>query len=120
MMASENKPLYQLVQEIKDFIGCEFYCDRVDIKVKNDEEADIIEEKFGALEELEGLKVKDRLLIDGEKIFFDDDKTSLLIRKSGTEPLLRIYIETCDFNKLNDLKKTISNISTKIREQSLK
>ena len=31
---------------------------------------------------------------DGIKLFLDDGLTSLLIRKSGTEPLLRFYIES--------------------------
>ena len=36
MMAKTNKPLYKLVKEIKDFAGCEFYTDRVDIHLNND------------------------------------------------------------------------------------
>ena len=35
-----------------------------------------------------------KLTIDGTKMFLDDGLTSLLIRKSGTEPLLRFYIES--------------------------
>ena len=42
--------------------------------------------------EIGGTKVNDLLTIDGVKYIMDDDSW-LLIRPSGTEPVLRVYAE---------------------------
>ena len=104
MIACENKPLCQLVEELKDFTNCEFYTDRVDIKLENDDLANALMFKFNLFETVADLKINSKLTIDGIKIFLDDDLTSLLIRKSGTEPLLRFYIESDSIEKLNQVK----------------
>ena len=46
------------------------------------------------LKEIAGYKVNNVVTIDGFKIFFDNDW--LMVRASGTEPLLRIYCEADD------------------------
>ena len=107
MIAKENKPLYQLVNEIKQFAGCEFHTDRVDIKLDNDEKANLLMFKFNLLKDIADLKVKDKLTIDGIKLFLDDSLSSLLIRKSGTEPLLRFYIEADSTENLDKIKEFV-------------
>ena len=109
MMAYYKKPLYKLVEEILEFAGCEFFTDRVDISLENDKKANEIIENFSKKEEIHSFKVKDKLTIDGVKIFLDNGLTSLLIRKSGTEPLLRFYIESDEIKKLEELKTYIKN-----------
>lgn len=109
MMAYYKKPLYKLVEEILDFAGCEFFTDRVDISLENDKKANEIIETFSKKGEIYSFKVKDKLAIDGVKIFLDNGLTSLLIRKSGTEPLLRFYIESDEIKKLEELKAYIKN-----------
>ncbi|MBR2069713.1 MAG: hypothetical protein IJ877_08140 [Candidatus Gastranaerophilales bacterium] len=104
MIAYQNKPLYKIVQETKDFAGSEFFTDRVDVKLDSDEQANLLMVKFNMLIDVAGLKVADKLTIDGTKLFLDNSLSSLLIRKSGTEPLLRFYIESDDINKLNSIK----------------
>ena len=53
-MAKTNKTLCQLVDEIKEFAACEFFTDRVDIKLENDEVADKILNKFLKAESVSG------------------------------------------------------------------
>lgn len=108
MMARENKPLYELVQEIKTFAGCEFYTDRIDIELENSEKANSLMFKFNLLNSIANCKIVDKLTLDGIKLFLDNNLTSLLIRKSGTEPLLRFYIESDDIEKLNKIKEFIN------------
>lgn len=108
MMASENKTLNQLVAEIKDFAGCEFYTDRVDVKLENDSQANLLMEKFNSMEKISKFEIKEKLTLDGIKIFLDNGLVSLLIRKSGTEPLLRFYIESDLKEKLEEIKKFVN------------
>ncbi|MBR3604428.1 MAG: hypothetical protein IKL52_00175 [Candidatus Gastranaerophilales bacterium] len=99
MMASENKTLNQLVKELKEFANCEFFTDRVDVKLENENNANALMEKFNQMQNAADLEIKQKITLDGIKVFLDDGLTSLLIRKSGTEPLLRFYIES-DSNEI--------------------
>lgn len=109
MMASENKTLNQITKEIKEFANCEFYTDRVDVELKEDLAADEIIDNFLKMTSISNFEVKERLELDGLKLFLDNKLTSLLIRKSGTEPLLRFYIESDSIEKLEKLKDFVKN-----------
>ena len=111
MMASENKTLNQLAKELKEFANCEFYTDRVDVKLENEDEANALMEKFNKMQEIAGLEIRQKITLDGIKFFLDDSLTSLLIRKSGTEPLLRFYVES-DSNETLEKVKTFVNTNT--------
>ena len=106
MIAGTNKTLNQLVFEIKEFAGCEFYTDRVDVKVDNESKLALVD-KFLSFNKIADYKICSKLSIDGTKLFLEDSKTSLLIRKSGTEPLLRFYIESDNKDKLNNIKEFV-------------
>jgi phosphomannomutase len=109
MMASENKTLNQLVKEIKEFAGCEFYTDRIDVELLNDELAEEIMDEFLKMTSIANFEIKERLALDGLKLFLDNGLTSLLIRKSGTEPLLRFYIESDSNEKLDLIKEFVKS-----------
>ena len=100
-----NKPLYVLEDEIIQFAGQKFFQDRVDIRLKLNEEKKAITEKFSKMPEIAGFKISDTLKIDGVKFFLKkengDSAGWILIRESGTEPLLRFYIETSDMKIWN-------------------
>lgn len=59
--------------------------------------------------EIAGRKIVKRGLIDGAKLFLDDGST-LLMRKSGTEPVLRVYIEAKDNKALEEINAVIEEI----------
>ncbi|MBR1616912.1 phosphoglucomutase/phosphomannomutase family protein [bacterium] len=107
MIASSKKPLSTLSLDIKQFAGCDFLTDRVDIELEDDAKVQEIIDKFKDFSEILNYKITSKLEIDGLKLFLEDDKTSLLIRKSGTEPLLRFYIETDLSSKIKLLKEFI-------------
>lgn len=108
-----GKPLYVLKQEITEFAGKEFLQDRVDVKLKSENETKVLMEEFESLSDICGHRINEILKIDGVKFFFDKKEDGsqswVLMRKSGTEPLLRFYIETTDDEKLQDIKKFIKN-----------
>ncbi len=107
VMAFENKSLVELQRSLYDFVGCKFYNDRIDKRLENFDEINKILEEYKNKNSVGNFKVKDINTKDGVKLYFDDGKSWMLVRPSGTEPLLRIYFESDSLEKLNELKKTI-------------
>ena len=99
-----QKPLYQLQEELYDFAGVKFYTDRVDIKLDSKDEIDRILDGIKNLNSVGEYEITNTDTKDGIK-FMLGDKTKILVRPSGTEPLLRIYYETDSMDKLEYLKQ---------------
>ena len=109
-MAYEHKTLVQLEEDLHKFTGAKFYNDRVDSKLENQEQVKIALEKAENLKELGKYKVVNVNKTDGVKLYFDDNSW-ILVRPSGTEPLLRIYIECDRLEKIEEFKENIKNAS---------
>jgi len=92
MVKTGKKPT-QLLQELFRQVGGEYYYDRVDSPFSGDREAreKIIRDNHPAT--LGGLKVTDLVTVDGFQYRLEDGGW-MLIRFSGTEPILRVYCET--------------------------
>lgn len=58
---------------------------------------------------LNGLRVVGTNLMDGVKLLLDEDAW-VLVRPSGTEPLIRCYIEAHDEDTLNGLKEAVDGL----------
>ena len=115
LMAHENKPLSEILKHVKEGLGVSVYTDNYSKRLKNDEIKEAILNKakerydeaiignldFGAMHKIDLEKTIDaannikhyRENGDGIKFVMTDGST-VLIRKSGTEPLLRFYIES--------------------------
>ena len=91
-MAKTGKRPSELLADLTDRVGRHEY-DRVDITVRADER-DAIEARVqtSAPREIAGLRVESRDRVDGYR-FHLEGGWWLLMRFSGTEPLLRIYAE---------------------------
>ena len=106
VMAMEGKPLGKLVADLQAEYG-EHQYDRIDLQIPEDV-------KSGAIARAKALKAGDAVFagmpilrqenLDGVKFFLDNPEaatkpnaaeTWLLLRASGTEPLMRIYTESC-------------------------
>jgi phosphomannomutase len=107
-MASTGKALVELQKEIQE-IGGKFFTDRIDLKKSDASEIKPILEMFKKMDALNEIKVTDVDLKDGVKLMFGES-TKILVRPSGTEPLLRIYFETDSFEKLKSLQDAVNNI----------
>ena len=103
-MEYENKTLVQLQYELEKFVGCKFHNTRVDKKLDNIEEIKPVLEKFGALDDVIGQKIIKKDFKDGVKLYLEDGTTWILVRPSGTEPLLRIYMESDSLGKIEQIK----------------
>ncbi len=108
-VADSGKTLAELHQEAYEFVGCKFYTDRIDLKKQDDSEIAQITEMFKELTSLDEYKVTDINLTDGVKLMLGE-KAKILIRKSGTEPLLRIYFEADSKDKLQKLKSAVDDL----------
>jgi phosphomannomutase len=109
-MAKSGKSLEDLIAEVYAIVG-PFAFERIDLHIDNDTKLRIIEDcKAGKFTQFGNNKVDRIDTTDGFKFFFDED-TWLMIRPSGTEPVLRTYAEASSqekvFDILADCKATI-------------
>ncbi len=92
LMVSTGKNPTQLLDYLTEKVGPHSF-DRRDIHFPADQRARIVETIQKAMpQQLDGSKVTRRDTTDGFKYFLDDGAW-LLVRFSGTEPLLRVYAE---------------------------
>ncbi len=100
MMAKRKKKLSELVEELEEEFGVHRYRRR-DVRTTEKIKQDILKACAKKPKQLGRYKVTSIDTKDGYKFFID--KGWLLIRASGTEPLLRYYAEADSMNKVNEL-----------------
>jgi len=101
-MAKSGKSLEDLITEVYEIVG-EFAFERIDLHIDNDTKLAIIQScKDGKFSKFGKYEVERIETIDGFKFFFDED-TWLMIRPSGTEPVLRTYAEAKTQEKVFDV-----------------
>jgi phosphomannomutase len=100
MMVTRKKKLSELVEELDKEFGPHRYRRR-DVRVTEKIKQDIMKAAARKPKQLGRYKVTGVDLTDGYKFFID--KGWLLIRASGTEPLLRYYAEADSMTKVNEL-----------------
>jgi phosphomannomutase len=109
IMASRQKTLTGLVEELYDEYG--FFCyNRLDMRVaESKKQAIIAVAKGGALKTVAGYPVTGFSDLDGFKYHFEGGW--LLIRASGTEPVLRIYCEADSTEKVEKVLAFASKLA---------
>jgi phosphomannomutase len=109
-MAKTGKTLQQLIEEVYAITGT-FCFDRSDLHIDETIKAKVLANcKSNAYKSFGPYKVQRVDDLDGYKFFFDDN-TWMMIRASGTEPVLRVYAEAADRKTVDDIlahaKKTL-------------
>ena len=103
-MAKSGKSLDDLIQEVYDIVGA-FKFERNDLHITEDLKQSIISAcKAGEFNYFGKYKVDNIKTIDGFKYFFDDNRW-MMIRPSGTEPVLRTYAEAPTMDEVRDILK---------------
>lgn len=101
-MAKSGKKLNELIEEIYNEVGS-FAFQRIDLKLSEDKKQEIVQncknKKYNNFGHYQVQKMED---MDGYKFYFNQDEW-VMIRPSGTEPVLRTYAESKD-------KKSAENI----------
>ena len=105
-IAHSQKSLTELQEDIYKITGQKFYSDRIDLKLDSQEEIQSIMEATKNLNTIGGMEVTGINLKDGVKLMLGDS-SKILVRPSGTEPLLRIYFEADSLEKLEILKNNL-------------
>jgi alpha-D-glucose phosphate-specific phosphoglucomutase len=115
VMADEKKTLGELVAALQEEFG-EHQYGRVDMHIDEELKQSAIR-RAGALKagaEMAGMKVLRVETLDGIKFFLENPdcaskknaaETWLLLRASGTEPLLRVYCESCSTESVERVLK---------------
>jgi phosphoglucomutase len=101
MVAREGKPLTQLLEELYARVG-RFVTKRENIILSPQLEAKFPEKVAAIPTTVAGAKVESVVRIDGTKLLLADGSW-LLFRKSGTEPVVRLYGEAASAGRLQEV-----------------
>jgi phosphomannomutase len=106
-MAKTGKSLEQLIDEVYELVG-EFKFERIDLHVSDEQKHSIMDgcksNKFEVFGDYKVERVEDT---DGYKFFFNNDAQWMMIRPSGTEPVLRTYCEAETTDKAFEILKQV-------------
>ena len=110
--AVEKKPFREILRQLRRDVG-PYLSNRINLHL-SDPVMQNVRRRFETLtpNTLDGLAVKKIVRLDGFKFIFNDDSW-LGVRLSGTEPVVRLYLEADSAKKLNHLEK----IGKKLIEQ---
>ncbi len=111
VMADEGKTLGQLVAALQAEYG-EHQYGRIDMHITEAQKQSALLRVGSGLREFAGRKILRTESLDGVKFFLEEPictekpnaaETWLLLRASGTEPLLRVYCESCSVESVTDI-----------------
>jgi phosphomannomutase len=109
VMAEEKRTLGELVAELQQEYG-EHQYGRIDLHIPDEVKKAAIDRAAAGCDEFAGMRVLRVDTLDGIKFYLDNPEAGakpkaaeswLLLRASGTEPLLRIYAESCSKESVN-------------------
>jgi alpha-D-glucose phosphate-specific phosphoglucomutase len=101
MAAREGMTVQRLLERLYGQVG-RYLTRRDNVSLSPELEAVFLERMQAAPEAFAGIKVKETVTMDGSK-FILDDGSWLLFRKSGTEPVVRLYGEASTPERLGAL-----------------
>jgi phosphomannomutase len=113
-IAYEGKPLSQLVQEAIAEADGPLYNNRLDLHLTEAHKNAVIESfTKNPPTEVAGIKVKEVGRKDGIKLYLEEGSW-ILLRPSGTEPLVRVYMETNSSDKLAQVAQAMEGAIAKL------
>jgi phosphoglucomutase len=92
MIGARGKSLAEQLRDLFRRVGREYWPVRLNVHVAPDVQARLVERLKGTFTEFVGRHVANENRLDGMKLIFDDGSW-VLVRPSGTEPVVRIYAE---------------------------
>jgi phosphomannomutase len=102
MVASERKSIKELLKRLYKETGT-ILDDRVNIRLTEANNAAVQARLSQPITEFGGLRVKGKkTTADGTKYMLEDDSW-VLMRASGTEPVVRVYVESSSEEKIQEL-----------------
>ncbi len=119
VMAEEGQTLGDLVASLQEEYG-EHQYGRVDLHIPDEQKNAAVARAHSGIKEIAGMAILRVETLDGIKFFLDNPEartkknaaeTWLLLRASGTEPLLRIYTESCSKESVKRLLQAASEFA---------
>ena len=110
LVAIEGKPLGRILKDLEEQTG-EFHTDRINIAVPADEKAAILKKLAGGFDKIDRYPVQQFITTDGFKFLLPDNEW-VAFRASGTEPVIRCYLEAKSAAHLKQLKTACRKILT--------
>ncbi|MBC8173932.1 MAG: hypothetical protein H7X71_08505 [Chitinophagales bacterium] len=108
-MALTGKSMTQLIAEVYEITG-PFYFDRMDLHIEDALKNQIVENcRTGKYKDFGNYNVISTEDMDGYK-FHLNETSWVMIRASGTEPLLRVYAESPDKIETDRILQTVQTV----------
>jgi phosphomannomutase len=114
-IAYEGKPLSQLAEEAIIEAGGPLFNQRLDLHLDDAHKAAVLADfTQNPPTEIAGIKVKEIGRKDGIKLYLEDGGW-ILLRPSGTEPLMRVYLETNSQEKQQQVAEYMQRVIDKLK-----
>ena len=102
LVAVERKPLGKILKQLENHIG-EFHTDRINIHINPKQKAAILKRLAGGLAKVGTTPVQEFITTDGYKFILPEGEW-VAFRASGTEPVIRCYLETKSASRMKTLQ----------------
>lgn len=103
MVAVEGKSLRELLDDLYARVG-EIYTRRINIRLSSQVESGLDDKFAHPPQEIGGCRVVEVIKVDGNKYLLEDGSW-MLFRKSGTEPVVRLYAEANSRERMEEVLK---------------
>lgn len=108
LVATEKKSLGQILMQLQKQTG-EFYTDRLNLRIAPERKEALLNKLAGKLDRIGPFKVEKFINTDGFK-FLLPNREWVAFRASGTEPLIRCYIEAKSATQLKRLRAACEDL----------
>ena len=112
LVAVEDKPLLKILAGLEKQTGS-FHTNRINVSIPADKKDALLRRLAGGLEKIGNLPVQKFITTDGYKFLLPDDEW-VAFRASGTEPLIRAYIEAKSPQQLKKLEAASRKILSEV------
>lgn len=102
LVATERRSLGRILLQLEKKIG-QFHSDRINVRIAPEKKEGLLQKLAGGLDKIGTFKVEQMITTDGFKFLLPKQEW-VAFRASGTEPLIRCYIEAKTASNLKKLR----------------